>query len=164
MSGRAKQTAEPKPAAAAKPKPAPQRPAVQPVVVNMPQPSMPSGTQGAVLVLGAGLAGVALWSDTLVPLWDSAWNGAKLRISLPPSGIVSMVLFIGALVFVSDLNPNFAQLAFWFILALWVVYLVMHPDVVTTVAGWLTQSNPAPAQASSPTPPTTQGGGKQAFH
>lgn len=123
MSGRAKQTATP----------------AAPVVVNLPSPSMPSGAQGTVLVLGAGLAGVALWSDTIAPLLDSAWNGTPLNISLPASGIASLVLFVGALVFVSDLSPDAAQVALWLVIALWCVWLVMHPGLVSTVTSWLSQ-------------------------
>ena len=118
-----------------------------------------SGAQNATLVLGAGLVAVSIWSDTLSPLLDSAWNGTPLAITLPAAGILAEVLFIGALVFVGSLSDDFAQLAFWFILALWALYLVMHPSVVTTAAGWMTQ-NSVPtqqAQQGATTGPSTPG-------
>ena len=126
------------------------------IVVSSSGVSGLSGAQNATLVLGAGLVMVSLWSDTLAPLWDSAWNGKPLAITLPAAGVLAEALFVGALVFVGSLSDDFAQLAFWFILALWALYLVMHPGVVTTAASWMTQ-NSVPAQQGPTTGPTTPG-------
>lgn len=111
------------------------------------------GAANAVFLLGSTLAVVALWSDVIVPFWDRAWNGdTSKKYTLPPSGIISLVLFILFLTFVSSLSPDFAQVAFLFVIGLWIVYLVMNPQVVQNAAGFISQGNNQQQQQQGKTP------------
>lgn len=113
-----------------------------------------SGAQNATLVLGAGLLAVSLWRDTLGPFLRSAWSGEPLAITVPAQGVLAESVFVGVLVAIGSLSEAFAQLAFWFILALWLLLIVRNPQLVTTAAGWLTLNTQAAAQ-----PTSTQGAG-----
>ena len=138
----------------------------QPIVVTNSGVQGLSGAQNATLVLGLGLVAVSLWRDTLAPLLRSAWSGEQLAITVPPGGILAETVFVGALVFIGSLSDDFAQLAFWLVAGLWAVFLVTHPAVVTTAAGWLTQNTQAAAHQHAiaqgaqqdPGPQTSQGG------
>lgn len=102
-----------------------------------------SGAQNATTLLGVSLAGVALWSDTLAPLVHTAWTGEPLQLKLAGGDVLAVVLFVAGFVFISNLSDDFAQVALWFVLALWAVYLVMHPDVITAVSARLTPGTAA---------------------
>lgn len=124
-----------------------------------------TGAPGAVFVLGASLAGVALWRSTLLPIVRSSWTGEKLQLDLPAPQVLGIVLFVGVIVFISDLSGDMAQLALWFIVALWAVYLIMNPSTVSGVlsllSGQQSAGNTAPTSPNNPT--GAPGGGGTGF-
>lgn len=128
--------------------------------------SLPGAGNG-VFLLGGTLAIVAVWGSVIHPLIDLSWNGkykTTKGMTMPPSGIISLVLFILLITFVSTLSPDFANVAFLFVLALWAVYLIMNPTVVQNVASFVSQGNTPKSTDSSSSDGTTGAGTHPTSH
>lgn len=102
---------------------------------------VPAAATGT-LVLGTGLALIAAWPVLKSWAYNKVWLG-KEGPTTPgtdnPTGLLSLALFIGFLVLISSLSQEVAQVTLWVVVALWVVLLVERPQIVQSVADYLSQ-------------------------
>jgi hypothetical protein len=112
--------------------------APQPITIGPTGVQNLSGAANATLFLGAGLVAVSLWQDVITPVWDSAWSGEPLKITLPAGLALGEVLFVGALVALTSFEPEWASVTVWFVIALWVVWIINNGPTVVKALTYLT--------------------------
>lgn len=129
-------------------------------------PKGPSGSAGAVVIVGTLLLVSVTWNDFWKPYFDTLLNGTSLQTNVDGRMVLGGILFIVIAGFIASTSPEAGGVMIVFMIGLWLVYITVGQGggQLNKFFGWFQQSSTAGASdnfgstSATPAPTVPKGG------